>query len=308
MKTLPLILGIFLVVAVALAGYLGYELNLLKKEKIESEQRLEETIRIKEEAVATATARIGELESLLTETQALLQETVDESEDLARDLRREKNKNDDFEDQIEKISSTVGTLDKLAKTDPELLQKYSKVYFLNEHYMPEKLLEIDKEFLYSEAQPKFIHAKVSPFLEEMIKDALADGVKLWVVSAFRSFDEQEDLKGAYTVSYGSGANTFSADQGYSEHQLGTTVDLTTEGLGGGLNGFGSTPAYTWLTKNAYKYGFILSYPDDNQYYIFEPWHWRFVGTELARDLQNQGKHFYDLDQREIDAYLISIFD
>src|SRR5690606_18737682 len=108
--------------------------------------------------------------------------------------------------------------------------------------------------------------------------------------------------------YGSGANAFSADQGFSEHQLGTTVDFTTTGLGGGLQGFGNTPAYQWLVQNAYKYGFVLSYPEDNAYYVFEPWHWRYVGEDLAEDLHDDDQHFYDLPQREIDQYLLHIFD
>ena len=81
--------------------------------------------------------------------------------------------------------------------------------------------------------------------------------------------------------YGSGANSFSADQGYSEHQLGTTVDFSTSSLGGSLNGFDQTEAYEWLDKNAHRFGFILSYSKDNAYYIYEPWHWRFVGKDLA---------------------------
>jgi D-alanyl-D-alanine carboxypeptidase len=297
-----------LIALIGLSGYLWYTLDTTQKTATLQETNLAANINTLQSNLGAAQVRITELEALLTETQALLQDAVDENDDLAHDLRTEKNKNEAFEDQIDKIGSTVGTLDKLSKIDVELLMKYSKVYFLNEHYMPEKVTQIDKELLYSEAEPKFIHAKVAPLLTRMINDALDDGVKLWVVSAFRSFDEQRDLKGAYSVTYGSGANTFSADQGYSEHQLGTTVDLTTEGLGGGLTGFEESPAYAWLQKNAYKYGFVLSYPKGNQYYVFEPWHWRFVGQDLADDLHDSNKAFYDLDQREIDEYLISIFD
>ena len=91
-------------------------------------------------------------------------------------------------------------------------------------------------------------------------------------------------------------------------KLGTAVDLTTTGLGGGLDGFEKTPAFAWLLSNAYRYGFVLSYPPNNQYYVFEPWHWRYVGVKLATDLRTEGKYFYDLDQREIDKYLSNIFD
>jgi zinc D-Ala-D-Ala carboxypeptidase len=302
---LIVLLGIVAIGAVYLYLTLGETRTVASTRESELTQKLAET----NEAVYAREVRILELETLLGETKTLLEETLEEKEDLEDDLDDEKDRNNEFEEQIEKIGSTVGVLDKLAKTDEELLQKYSKVYFLNEHYIPPKLKEIDKAFIYREGgDPEFIHAEVYPFLKDMLEDALKDGVKLWVVSAFRSFDEQRALKGAYTVTYGSGANTFSADQGYSEHQLGTTLDFTTENLGGGLTNFESTAAYTWLLENAHKYGFALSYPKDNAYYVFEPWHWRFVGTDLARDLHRDGKFFYDMDQRDIDAYLISIFD
>ena len=142
----------------------------------------------------------------------------------------------------------------------------------------------------------------------MLDDANTEAVDLKIISAFRSFDTQSTLKSAYKVTFGSGANKFSADQGYSEHQLGTTVDFTTIKLGTNNSTFEKTPGYQWLVKNAYKYGFILSYPKGNAYYIFEPWHWRFVGKNLAQRLHDENKNFYDLDQRDINEYLITLFD
>jgi LAS superfamily LD-carboxypeptidase LdcB len=61
-------------------------------------------------------------------------------------------------------------------------------------------------------------------------------------------------------------------------------------------------------NNAYRFGFVLSYPKGNAYYIYEPWHFRFVGVKLATYLHDRGLHFYDIDQKEIDQYLVSIFD
>jgi len=227
---------------------------------------------------------------------------------LAEELKKEQAKNGAFETQIGEISGTVGKLDKLSKTDKELLQKYSKVYFLNEHYIPESLALISKDFLYESKKEAWIHTKVLPYLEELLKGAKNSGLDLKIISAYRSFGEQSSLKGVYTVNYGSGANTFSADQGYSEHQLGTTVDFTTTSVGATFSGFSKTPEYEWLEKNAYKYGFILSYPKNNAYYQYEPWHWRFVGESLAKRLNEEKKNFYDLEQRTIDSYLINIFD
>lgn len=302
---LAILLGVVCIVATILGIKLYTTLAALSTSDRETQAQLADA----STAMNEQAARITELETLLDETKVMLENALEENEDLEDTLEDEQDRNNEFEDQIEKIGSTVGDLDKLSKTDEELLQKYSKVYFLNEHYQPPRLREIDDEFVYREGgDPEFIHAQVEPFLSDMLKDAQDDGVKIWVVSAFRSFDEQRVLKSAYTVTYGNGANTFSADQGYSEHQLGTAVDFTTENLAGDLTGFETTLAYEWLTKNAHKYGFALSYPKDNAYYIFEPWHWRFVGTKLARDLHSDGKFFYDVDQREIDKYLISIFD
>ncbi len=296
---------------IIVCGFLGYKVYTLSHEvtqlrtALTAEAQQKETFisenAISLEALAEASTTIAALTSKLS----LTAEELDELED---DYRKEKNKNDDFADQIKDISGTVKDLDKLSKTDEELLQKYSKVYFLNEHYIPPKVAAIKKQYLYNEDSAKSIHANVEPYLQEMLDDALEDGIKIWVSSAYRSFSEQGGLKGAYTQTYGSGANTFSADQGYSEHQLGTTIDVTTEGIGGGLNGFGDTEAFTWLQKNAHEYGFTLSYPKDNTYYVYEPWHWRFVGEDLASDLHDDGKFFYDMDQREIDKYLIKIFD
>ena len=241
----------------------------------------------------------------LSERLNLTEEELAETED---DLRSQRNRNDAMEEQVNVLAGTVSDLDKLSKTDKELLQKYSKVYFLNEHYVPESLREIPNEWKYSKDKQIELHSKVMPFFEDMLEDAKDDGIDLWVVSAYRSFDTQAQLKGAYTVSYGSGANAFSADQGFSEHQLGTTIDFTTSGIGGSLDHFYGTEGYLWLLRNAHKYGFTMSYPENNSYYVFEPWHWRFVGTELADDLYDKDKHFYDLEQREIDQYLLHIFD
>lgn len=213
-----------------------------------------------------------------------------------------------FQGQISSITSTVGTLEKLATTDEELLAKYSKIYFLNENYIPRSLTPVAAKYVSPGATNFQIHAQVWPFLERLLIDANADGQKLLVASSYRSFATQSSLKASYKVTYGSGANTFSADQGYSEHQLGTALDFTTVKLGPNFNNFASESAYQWLKANAHKYGFVLSYPEGNTYYKFEPWHWRFVGVLLATRLHDDHLNFYDFNQRDIDQYLVKLFD
>jgi len=213
-----------------------------------------------------------------------------------------------FKTQMDTLSQEVGTIVKLRNLDEELLQKYSKVYFLNENYVPKTVLAIDSQYLYNPDNDEYIHGNVLPFLYALLEAATKDSINLTVKSAFRSFYEQANIKTNYKMAFGSGANKFVADQGYSEHQLGTTVDFGTNEFNGNSSFFHKTKAYQWLLNNAYKYGFILSYPQENTYYIFEPWHWRFVGIRLAAKLHEEGKYFYELDQRAIDDYLISIFD
>lgn len=242
------------------------------------------------------------------EAQMRFQSLLEERNYIYNNLLSEQAKNELFENQINEIAGTVGRLDELSKTDRELLQKYSKVYFLNEHYTPDSLVSIPPEYVYEKSRKLEIHSKIFPYFKKMMDEAKAEGVDLLVISAFRSFGEQGALKNTYLVNYGSGANQFSADQGYSEHQLGTAIDLTTKGLGAGFTDFAETEEYEWLAKNAYRYGFILSYPKNNTYYQFEPWHWRFVGKALALRMHEEGEHFYDLPQNKIDAYLINIFD
>jgi LAS superfamily LD-carboxypeptidase LdcB len=120
-----------------------------------------------------------------------------------------------------RVSGTVGTLDKLSKTDKELLQKYSKVYFLNEHYVPSALSEIDKKYLLpKDTRVLKIHTDVLPHLARLLDDARSLNTVISVDSAYRSFYDQAHLKSTYSVIYGAGtANQFSADQGYSGRPL-----------------------------------------------------------------------------------------
>ena len=279
-----LALLVCIIVALVLAGVVAYQYRLLDQElSLTEEKNLALTVELEE--VKKDRLNISELSKY---QQSII---------------------DSFQGQISNIGSTVGTLEKLSQTDKELLRKYSKVYFLSENYRPAKLTAIDKSYLYRKEDDIYIHTEVLPYLEMMFKFTSSNNIDLLIASAFRSFEEQSSLKSQYTVVYGAGtANQFSADQGYSEHQMGTTVDFTTSLVGGTSLAFQTSPAYKWLIDNAYKYGFVLSYPENNTYYKFEPWHWRFVGVELARRLYVNKEHFYDLGQREIDEYLIKLFD
>lgn len=288
------LLALIGLVVLALAGFAMYGLYSLSTELASTKASLDQSRTEAEETEADLSGKLAE--------------KTEESIRLAGELRREQEKNGTFESQLKDLTGTVGTLEKLAKTDPELLAKYSKVYFLNENYAPSKLAAIDQEFAFQSERTYEIQGDVKRYIDDLLKDAKEDGLDLKIASAYRSFLTQASLKSGYTVKYGSGANTFSADQGYSEHQLGTAIDFTTPTVGGTFAGFDKTEEYEWLNKNAWKYGFILSYPKGNTYYQYEPWHWRFVGRDLAERLHEDDEWFYDLDQRVIDGYLAELFD
>ncbi|MEK7622119.1 MAG: D-alanyl-D-alanine carboxypeptidase family protein [Patescibacteria group bacterium] len=286
------------VTIILLTGGLAYSLYLYQA-------RGQELTTVKQELASTTQA----FSQKVIELELALATTTEERSRLADNLQSEQRRSSEFEEEIENLDDKVDMFEKLSKTDPQLLQKYSKVFFLNEHYLPAKLVDIPAEYLSLPDKPQQFHSKVWRHLRRLLEEATEDGITLKIVSAYRSFGTQATLKSNYKVIYGAGsANQFSADQGYSEHQLGTALDFTSPGLNAALTGFDKSAAFQWLTENAYRYGFILSYPVSNAYYQFEPWHWRFVGVDLARDLHRQEKNFYDLDQREIDKYLISFFD
>ena len=299
-----LISFLFVLLLAALAAGLG-TINYLQTQEIaaleETQQALEITLKDERKALATASSTIAAYEVQVFE----LQEDLADTE---RALRQEQQQVSLFREQLESLTGTVGQLDRLSRLDRELLRKYSRTSFLNENYRPARLTQIPDEWVLEGRQDQYFLPEAWPFLEDMLEDAARDGIELRVLSAFRSFDEQRDLHGRFQQQFGSGANQFSADQGFSEHQLGTAVDIVDPETAATSQTFAQTEAYEWLEENAHRYGFILSYPEGNEFYIYEPWHWRFVGRELARDLQRAGENFYDWDQRRIDEYLIKIFD
>ena len=231
------------------------------------------------------------------------------NDDLKTLLQARQQENEAMGSQVQTLSGALGTLDKLVKTDKQLLEKYSSVYFLNENYTPQNLLNINTAYLSRPDKGEQVIAGVLPHLTALLQAAAANNIPLQVLSGYRSFGTQASLKTGYKVVFGSGtANAFSADQGYSEHQLGTTVDFTTPAVGAALTGFDKLPTNKWLLDHAYLYGFNLSYPKGNKHFVYEPWHWRYVGVELAKKLHDENKSLNDLDQRDIDTYLIKFLD
>lgn len=282
--------------------YLFFKISNLQK----NVENLSEDLSFTKDALSQNTKLLSKNVSELSQRTTGLSNTINNTQ---QNIDAVKTQVGGVEQSLGSVSGTVGTLQKLSQIDPQLLKKYSKVYFMNENYTPSHLTQIPSDFVYSSTRQEQFMSEAYPALQNLLNSAKANGVNLFVKSAYRSFAEQKSLKSAYSVTYGAGtANAFSADQGYSEHQLGTTLDFIASGLGGQLTGFDKTTSYQWLLDNAYRFGFELSYPKGNGYYVYEPWHWRYIGIKLATYLHDTKQNFYNMDQREIDKYLINIFD
>jgi D-alanyl-D-alanine carboxypeptidase len=126
-------------------------------------------------------------------------------------------------------------------------------------------------------------------LRQMFADYQAQsGAQLKVVSAYRSYSTQVSTYNGWVSRLGKAqADRQSARPGFSEHQTGLAVDINT----GADQGFGKTPAGLWLAANSYRYGFVVRYPDGQEPvtgYEYEPWHFRFVGVDLATEMHTTG--------------------
>lgn len=137
----------------------------------------------------------------------------------------------------------------------------------------------------SVTSPHGLTKEVQAALSTMTAAARADGVTVRVRSGYRSYATQRALLAAKIAEYGDEAlaRRYNAAPGRSEHQTGLTVDLW-DGVTWGV-GIRNTRIGKWLWANAWKYGFILRYPNGKEPitgYAFEPWHYRFIGTADAK--------------------------
>ena len=127
----------------------------------------------------------------------------------------------------------------------------------------------------------------------MILDAKKEGFEIAITSGFRRYEIQDLVYKIWSEILGiERVVNEVALPGHSEHQLGTVVDLSAKSNNfvGADDLFDQTHEFRWLEKNAYKYGFVLSYPKDKTNitgYIYEPWHWRFVGIDHSKFIHNR---------------------
>lgn len=167
-----------------------------------------------------------------------------------------------------------------------LLRVVSKQAPLGASYLPDELVSLPPEAVSPGLGALQLTRPAATALLAMQATARAGGFDVRVQSAYRPFEQQQQIHSALAARLGEAeASRRSAPAGYSEHQLGTTVDLTSAEVGWGLNArFALSGAGQWVASHAHEFGFALSYPDGGEPvtgYISEPWHFRYIGTERS---------------------------
>ena len=148
-------------------------------------------------------------------------------------------------------------------------------------FAPPDLVEFDPEDTPGEIVVRDV---VVDDLADLLDSAIDNGTPLTLISGYRDFSRQNSLFDQLYEERGEAASETIALPGHSEHQLGTAVDVLRPHMTELSTEFGETAAGEWLAENAHEYGFVISYPDggeDTTCYAYEPWHLRYVGTEVA---------------------------
>lgn len=131
-------------------------------------------------------------------------------------------------------------------------------------------------------------------MEAMVNAAKTQGISLMIASAYRSYGLQTDVYNSEVSAYGQAyADTESARPGHSEHQTGLAADLEPASRNCEVDQcFANTPEGQWLAAHAHEYGFIIRYPEGKDAitgYKYEPWHVRYLGTDLSNEVYKSGQ-------------------
>ncbi len=184
-------------------------------------------------------------------------------------------------------------------TDSDSLAILVNLYTgVEKDYVPDNLTVSDQIYYLhdSGSTVNYLRDCVTNALESMILAAKEDGITLYECSGYRPYSMQERLYNNAVSLLGSDQQD-TAKPGHSEHQTGLAVDLMWPSFTGGLTtDMKNSEEYEWLQENSYRYGFVLRYPEgctDITGYLFEPWHYRYIGVELATEFHESGMSTLD---------------
>lgn len=159
-------------------------------------------------------------------------------------------------------------------------------------FVPPDLVKPQIKFSFEEDLPKKLMRKeAAAAVENLFQQAGEEGIDIAGVSAYRSYERQQEIFNYKARQMGEEANKISAHPGESEHQTGLAIDVSCSRVGYNLSeAFGETIEGRWLVENAPKHGFIIRYPrgkEDITGYNYEPWHIRYVGIEAAGEIASR---------------------
>ncbi len=162
-------------------------------------------------------------------------------------------------------------------------------------FEPTDLVDLNKDkLLYTNAVGIKLRSEAADYLVIMLNQLRKDtGKDLVIASGYRSYTNQLTQYSNWVRQLGlEEADKISARPGYSEHQLGTVIDFMSQDSGFDFTTtFADTVAGQWLAENSYKYGYVLSYPQGKESetgYSYEPWHYRYIGADLATEYHSSG--------------------
>ena len=173
------------------------------------------------------------------------------------------------------------------KNPDSLMVLVNKLNRLQSNYVPHDLEQISLNYA---TNNKFLRKEAKENFEKLSSDAKKIGYSIIAVSAYRDYDYQENLFNNYVKEKGENyALKCSAKAGHSEHQTGLSVDVM--GSNNDYDQFEKSKEFDWMKNNSYKYGFILRYPKGKEYitgFKYEPWHYRYVGKDIASIIYTEG--------------------
>lgn len=182
----------------------------------------------------------------------------------------------------EVVESEAGNIDKsgiiLVNRENELSKSYEPKNLVVANVRTNKEILLENE--------------TSLMLKKLFEKASQQGISLILVSGYRSYSYQQQLYNESLANNGvEHTNKYVAKPGQSEHQTGLAADVVIDGYGDLTAAFGETEAGKWLAKNAHEFGFIIRYKkgkEDITGYNYEPWHIRYVGVDVANEIENSG--------------------
>lgn len=182
-------------------------------------------------------------------------------------------------------------LDLLKKDNGDVLVLVNKLHAVSKNYVPTDMVAINGN--YTTNQGLEMKADAYKAFKKMRKAAKADGIRFKICSAYRTYSTQKWLYNNYLNTMGKELRDIrSAYPGRSEHHTGYAIDLVTKSTGWTLTqDFAKTSEGKWVNKHCAEYGFIIRYPKnktDITGYDYEPWHLRYVGVDVAKEITEQG--------------------